>query len=388
MAGAPVIGGQDSRQAVDDLVEQVCLHVRQSAAVQEARLDSFLDGAILAAEQVQDVRIAVLEQPAELEGWKFWLDIAITLALESNLAGKLVNQLTKALFTPVVRSNALFLLLPKSPAGQDLVKVAKARSIPRRKGASPRYTFDSVLKEGTRKLPGTASKESLKLYGASVQAFVNWTADLDLGNAVAQAANKARESGRPRRNDPLVVTNSAGVNILTQAQDYARASQLGVRIRHARFEAFVRGEAALPDLATIVEGVDWQALPREDSSETLGPSLAELRSKYALLLEALIWARLHGFALKNPQNRAGAGVPRLAASEEQPYPDVNRQLQDYWFSRFRQPVAAFVQERGGQLSPGRTEMAIRLRQYLAALSLETQKLGLGRDELQAAVPSP
>jgi hypothetical protein len=50
-------------------------------------------------------------------------------------------------------------------------------------------------------------------------------------------------------------------------------------------------------------------------------------------------------------------------------------------------VAAFVQQRGGQLSPGRTEMAIRLRQYLAALSLETQKLGLGRDELQAAVPS-
>lgn len=388
MAAAPIIGGEDARQAVDALVEQVCLHVRESAAVQEARLDAFLDGAILAAEQVQDVRIAVVEQPAELEGWKFWLDIAITLALESNLAGKIVNRLTKAVFTPVVRSNALFLRLPKSPAGQELVKVAKTRSAPRRKGAAPRYTFDSVLKEGTRSLPGTASKESLKLYGASVRAFVNWTADLDLGNAIAQAANKVRESGLPKRNDPLVVTNSAGVNILTQAQDYARASRLGIRIRHARFEAFVRGEAALPDLATIVEGVDWQALPSEDGAETLGPSLAELRSKYALLLEALIWARLHGFALKNPQDRGGAGVPRIAANEDQPYPDVKRPLQDYWFSRFRQPVAAFVQQGGGQLSPGRTEMAIRLRQYLATLSMDTQKLGLGRDELQAAVPSP
>jgi hypothetical protein len=388
MVKSPVIADQAGRQAVDELVEQVCLHVRQSAAVQEARIDAFLDGAILAAEQVQDVRIAVLEQPAELEGWKFWLDIAITLALESNLAGKLVNQLTKALFTPVVRSNALFLLLPKSQAGQDLVKVAKARSVPGRKGASPRYTFDSVLKEGTRKLPGTASKESLKLYGASVRAIVNWTADLDFGNAVAQAANKARESGRPRRNDPLVVTNSPGVSILTQAQDYARASRLAIRIRHARFEAFVRSEAALPDLATIVEGVDWQALPSEDAADTLGPSLAELRSKYALLLEELIWARLHGFALKNPQDRAGAGVPRVRADEDQPYPDVNRQLQNYWFSRFRESVAAFTQQKGGQLSPGRTELAIRLRQYLAELSSQTQKLGLERNELQAAVPSP
>ena len=54
---------------IDDYVEQVVLLVRQSAAVQEARVDAFLDGATFAAEQVQDVRLQMLENPAQVTGW-------------------------------------------------------------------------------------------------------------------------------------------------------------------------------------------------------------------------------------------------------------------------------------------------------------------------------
>ena len=69
------------QSAPADLVEQAAALVRQSAAIDEARLDAFLDGAVIAAEQVQDTRLTVLEQPAELSATDLWVEIAIGLMI-------------------------------------------------------------------------------------------------------------------------------------------------------------------------------------------------------------------------------------------------------------------------------------------------------------------
>jgi hypothetical protein len=123
--------------------------VRQSEAVTEARTDPFLDGAVLAAEQVQDVRISVLETPKAVTASEFWTEVAITLVVESNLAGKLVSLVAKQTLGKLIRLNAVFYALPKSahPAGSHVppgladavapAQVAKASAIQRRAWPRP-----------------------------------------------------------------------------------------------------------------------------------------------------------------------------------------------------------------------------------------------------------
>ncbi|MCV0388010.1 MAG: hypothetical protein K5821_16780, partial [Nitrobacter sp.] len=109
----------------DDLAERLVLLIRESAAVEEARLDILLDASILAAEQVQDVRLNVLETPAEVTGWQLWSQAAVVFLLESNLVGKALNTLTRAIVGKAVRTNTLFLALPKSESGKELAFFAK-----------------------------------------------------------------------------------------------------------------------------------------------------------------------------------------------------------------------------------------------------------------------
>jgi hypothetical protein len=361
---------------VDDYAEQVVLLVRQSAAVQEARVDAFLDGATLAAEQVQDVRLQVLETPAQVRGWELWVEFALLL-LETNLVSKAIALASRTIFIPMVRSNRLFLALPKSAAGKELVKLSK--NLP---GVQFRATTKSVLSSGALGLPGTASPDSLKLYHGSIQAIVRLGSEAGLSGAdLIKDAAKLEGERRRRRTAPpsggsLPLGDSAGVVVLSAAQDYARATRLGIQIRHARIESFVRREATPADLAVVVDALGWD--PLGEPGEQLTLSLADLRDNYRLLLEALIWARLYGFSATQPR------IDVNASPDEPPFIGIKEQLQDYWQRRFQALADAYQPVR--PVLPGRVADAQRLRRYFAAISTELQKVGLQQGELGAAVP--
>lgn len=384
MARANVIVAPSAAQ-IDDYVEQVVLLVRQSAAVQEARVDAFLDGATLAAEQVQDVRLQLLETPAQVTGWELWAELGIVFLLESNLAGALIALGARKMFTPLVRSNALFLQLPKSAVGKELV--ATANNIADKVIVSgTALTRKSVLSRGFAGLPGTASKDSLKLYHASIQRIVKLGSDVPISGGefltgVLQAVNKKRElakGGRPPV-DAVPLTDSAGVVVLSAAQDYARNTRLAIQIRHARIESFVRREASIADLAVVIDVLGWEPLGAEGAGSAAELGLVELRNKYRLLLEALIWARLYGFS---------AATPQIAVNDpDQPFRGIKKDLQNYWRRRFQDLAdvysATVLDE---TVLPGRIADALRLRKYFAAISLALQKIGLQQGELGAAVP--
>ena len=134
-----------------------------------------------------------------------------------------------------------------------------------------------------------------------------------------QAANKRRElrkDGGSRPGDAIPITDSTGVMVLSAAQDYARATRLAIQIRHARIESFVRREASVADLAVVIDAIGWEPLDVPGEQSRLELSLANLRNRYRLLLEALIWARLYGFSASNPVI--------LVNNPEQPFKDVTK----------------------------------------------------------------
>jgi hypothetical protein len=179
--------------------------------------------------------------------------------------------------------------------------------------------------------------------------------------------------------DPLPLTDSAGVAILSAAQDYARSTRLGIRIRHDRIESFVRREASLPDLAVVIETIGWPPLEIPDQQSTVALSLAEMRNKYRHLLEALIWARLYGFS------EDGEGNPRILVNQNK-FDGIRGELQDYWGARFQ--AAANYSAKNGKPAPKVGTDLGRLRWWFAQLSKEltSDKVGLRRGELSALAP--
>lgn len=377
MAGSPANGGVDAARLGEyaDLQERLVLLIRQSAAVQEARMDILLDATVLAAEQVQDVRLVVLETPAEVSGWELWGEIALGFLLDTKLAGKLLGLLTRKLIGQAVRTNTLFSVLPRSESGKELAFYAK-------------YAFRDrarrVVREGIPelKLPGLSDKDGLSLYNASLQMFVakgSGTLD-DFANAALKAANARRKAGPPRTSDPIPVADSAGVTVLSAAQDYARATRLGIRFRHAALESYVRRGASPASLALVAETVGWDGLDDGEQQAEL-MDLTTARNKYRLLLEALIWARLYDFTEAPPSPRSNPVV--LANQDLFHGPSGN--LQKYWRARFQPLADQYLASKGATVVPGDNTQSLRLRKYFAAVSYQVTQQSQGAQGLMTAL---
>jgi hypothetical protein len=211
-------------------------------------------------------------------GAEFWTELAITVLIDSNLASKLLSAVTKQVFTRVIRSNALFQILPKSELGKALA--AAATDVEEIVG---RATARSVIKEGLANLPGTASKEALKLYSPTLQVFATQArklSGLDYSKAAVKVANQARQAkNRPRSNRPLGAPDSAGVAVLHSALEYAAATRLGIRFSHAGIERAVWTTPIFDDLLAILSVVDWDDLTDADERDAFSGGLTLLRSR-------------------------------------------------------------------------------------------------------------
>ena len=71
-----------------------------------ARVDVMLQAAVAAVEQVQDVRIDVLESP-QANYLPFVVEVLVTIAFETTLAGVVLSKMSGALFSHIMASVAL-----------------------------------------------------------------------------------------------------------------------------------------------------------------------------------------------------------------------------------------------------------------------------------------
>src|SRR4051794_15685008 len=84
--------------AVDDVLAAIRLSAQQDLE----RLSVITDAAVLAAEQVQDVRLDLLEQGPKVTTSDLIFDALLTFALESPIAGLAAKALTQAIVRPIV----------------------------------------------------------------------------------------------------------------------------------------------------------------------------------------------------------------------------------------------------------------------------------------------
>lgn len=356
------------------LVETVCREIAEASALQTARADAYLDGALRAAEQVQDVRIGLLEEPKEVSGWDFWFEIGVVFLLESNIVGALLKAVGKTVFVPLIRSNAVWSRIPKSQTGRELAGLVRAvsRGRPTVISGDRWLSAQSVLDEGLLDVPGVLSKDAMRLYHDSIQGVARALEPVDVANGIAKAANQARSSGPPVTPGALASGDTAGVQVIAGVQDYARITRLGIRVREARCIAFARTTASVDDLAVLSSAF------RPDNLAVAGApvSLGSVARESSIAAEALIWARLYGFALQGSRgtgyvNRAGPGTPPLGVSDTEPLKGIPSRLFDYWWSRLGPTVEAWRQEKQMTgTTGGRLDRAIFLRAYLAAVSAQ------------------
>lgn len=317
--------GENYSQLIEDLV----FLIRQSCYIQLARVDAYLDGVVLAAEQVQDVRIRLQETKSEVTSWgQFFFDILLIGALESTVAGKVITKFTKLIFTPVLRQNKIFMALPKSADGVALKKQAErlARMNAPDRGAHSKIR-NNILQKGAVG-PGLEAlgRKDVQLYHASLEALIRGTEATQTNLiAAAKAINEGRTRAKPTSALSLGATDSAGVAILAAAQHYASLTRLGIQVRHARFEALARGQKVMPaDLAPIIDAFGWEEIELD---------LNDIRCRYMLLFEAVIWARLYGFDYEKKTPH----LPVIAGK----FDGIPKNLSDYWLNRFGSSVDAW-----------------------------------------------
>ena len=335
-------------------IEETVAFMAHAAAVQQERIQALLDGAVLAAEQVQDKRIEMLERGPEVSGSDVFMEFAITLILESPLAAALLKGITKAIFSPVIRrrivETELRALSLRRASNLGLGKWSNIAS--RLKAADLAEIEVKRLSEELKSL-----HESFKSLGTG-----SWR-DYTIGAVKGiRAANSLAGNDQPS-SDP---SDTPGVRVLSVAQTYAANHRMAARIQSADFEFWLRTRVFAVEDARAVYA--WSALD---------VGLEGVRDEAKRYYEVLIWSLLLWQQAKN--YRQGL-TKRSVTAPEQVFGNltdhVPAALLQYWLYRFTDPKTAKPFARTEALrAGGKTyERAVpALAQYMQDLARQGEK---------------
>ncbi|HXG95494.1 MAG TPA: hypothetical protein VNJ06_00120 [Gemmatimonadales bacterium] len=293
-----------------EAIEETTALIRQSAIRQIECAQTIMDGAILAAEQVQDKRLELLEQGPEVSGFDVFIDFALTFILESPLAGKIFQTITTKMLLPRVRANQV----AQAKALRVLALKPGARlpggflAVPERIVASQLAKRVKDLHKFERLLIETGSEEGPYPYMV----------------AFAKAMKQAGE--KERRPAPLLEpSDTPGVAILDLAQQHLSKERLAIQIEHSMFELWVRtGQMSVEEARNTVQ---------RESIEASGKlfSLAEIKDRFKRHFELLIWTFL---LYERPLTGKAITTPRQTFTLTG---YVQPSLIAYWMKRFIDP---------------------------------------------------
>jgi hypothetical protein len=357
--------------------EDLIYLMKQSCAVQLARVEAFLDGIVLAAEQVQDIRIKILETPKEQTGWQIFFSVGLTFVLESTIAGRLLSAVSKSIFGAVLNHQKVFMALPSaflSVDGKTLTKTARALKTDGR-------SFRLVLHQ----VSASWSRGDIKLYHDWLEALARGSDAVGTNmTAAAKAGREFLEQDRRAPPPSVGAQDSVGVGVLAAAQHYASVTRLGIQVRYAAFERLVRRNICTDDeLAYLADLVSWEDLKLDvGGGRTISCNLGDLRRRYQLLFEAVIWSRHFGF--EPPRGGGVQGAPGVLGER---FDGIDEAFCDYWRNRFDENVDQFNAARGKNYKFTAMPVAQQLfdlRDYFWKITTELARLSEG--DLKKPVP--
>lgn len=254
-----------------DEKKRFILSIRLSCQWQLARMQALRDGATLAAEQVQDVRLQLLEEGPETDIGQFLVAALVTVALESSVAGLLATTLSSKVLQPLLRT------IHWSP---EFEKEMLARVLP-----SSGLSFAKRMNAAN--VTGFTVRERWLRY----EAFVNWLGSSEAQNelvALMKGTFAGTQTLQPDKT-PLPSSLSAGTSLLAEIQEWSTTHVLAIQQRHALLEAW------LVDFTT--NGKELQQVTQSLDSGDI-TDLSMIRHNWRLICEACIWSSLYSEQLK------------------------------------------------------------------------------------------
>jgi hypothetical protein len=340
-------------------IEETLLRVRQYAFLQVERTQAFVDGAILAAEQVQDKRLDLLEQGPELTVTEVIFDILLTIALESTIAGKVLAGITKKLLKTALSSVRVFSVLPKfalSERGQNIKWLSQLMKV---RGGK------QVARNTIKKFLTPSNELTIAQYNRTLQVLYQGGSNVEQN--LAAVAKGAKASYPLTQSRILTVGDSVSVSILSAAQVYACQQRLAIFLSHSTFEMWLRLD--------LVDIEDMEMLCKSEITDEEATSINTLRDQYKLLFEAAIWTKLFGL---------DTDETKVLVNQGELFGVPNKHL-NYWLDRFINP------QTGKQFSQGsgnQTNKVTELKKYFINIAETYKKVkkSIGDDGIQLITP--
>jgi hypothetical protein len=343
-------------------VESLVAMIRGSRTRQTERVTAVEAGVRTAAEQVQDVRLQLLEAPPPIDLADLALQVGLTLVFETAILGYISARASRALLSPLARAEqgaqrALRQVGERRAQLADEVRSAWLRT----RRVYPRAASTSGSSAVAQTLERNVAP-ALQAMQATERTYLQLAVDAEraastharlrslLGNegenvggaiqaatAGWQAANKAGPGTAPAGPAAL----EPGAELQSQAAAWSAGWRAGINDRHDAFEQVARSpECPLKVGQDIASALD----PTED----LGAALAGIREATSITVEGIIWSRL--YAEKLPAPSRFDDLARFAGP---------RPVEDTW-----RMVKGLAQGRGTADAIVKSDIDGRLRDYL------------------------
>jgi hypothetical protein len=302
-------------------IEQAIAFIRQTEAWEAEALQAIMDGATLAAEQVQDKRLEILEIGPEVSAGEILIEFAITLALESSIIGALVGprivRTARKTFGPRIRRKLAATELAHKTMYLRTARFGK--NLPYRVYLTEKELTNTKILDEAKKLNAYANF----LNGTAVEHGTN-----NFISALAQAAKAGYDTySKEKSRRPLNASDTPGVTILSLAQDYMSAQRMSLTIESATLEMGVR--TGLIPVKTIYRILESGGILLDGKMI----SFSETRDYWKRYFELLIWVLLlydHTFT--------GKGRTSIKQSFLILKGYVQDSLISYWTRRFIYPA--------------------------------------------------
>lgn len=302
---------KDNTNLNDDLKLELLNLISLSRRRQELYIDTIIDSWILAAEQVQDKRLEVLESGPEVAIEQIIIDFCITLLL-GPCATVLMKSITKSVFTKIGKTLTTY-----------FVKEGNFWVIDKRK----------YIKEVT--------SSTLAIIRKATNETVNVSLDVTKRRLRTMAISALQGGGIPHSQKILEANDSPGVGVVSAVSSYVRHLKASINLVHDDYinkvvANGINNETAVDLIKFIKEDINYSNI-KDKGDPFAGLDISIVKEEYKRHFEWFIWTLIFPEMYRLEPNYLPAEYTAMMGPSEGSWLVVPKKLLQYFIRRFIHP---------------------------------------------------
>lgn len=350
--------------------------------------------ALLAAQQVNEVRLNALEAPKEVGWGDIAFELVLGFAINSGFAEKLTAKLFQKVYGRILSNQKLLAAIGSNKFGRNFVSKHAQDMLRDRAKASQMLkalnsgatTFVKVVTKDPMKVledqvfaaesklaielvkyvkPGEFKKEELTIYVKAINEFVFGEKKI---SALMKGTKDAIKKG-PTKKPTLSTTDGSTVAIMEFFLSAARAQKLHIESLHNRYEHIARTYPLSRDSVVLLHDMFDLSPIFESLDEDV--SLDAIGSGMRLRMEAMIWAVHLGFSSK--RRAPDVRINNDPGDFGHVFDTIKGEITRYLFDRFGGLVEQHKRTKGGEIEWSQQSLGQKgkyLREYFWVITDE------------------